>query len=235
MSRQSAHRLNWLLFHNNNRSQLRQAHIHDLTNRSRIARPAAATHGSPSVRLTRPAKRNALNDALILALRDTFENLPASVRAAVLDGEGDALLRRPRPVRAEGARRRPGHAPLAHVARGARARAVRPGAGGRGAARRGGRRRPRAGQRLPHPRGRRAAPSTRLPEGSRGIFVGGGGSVRIPRLIGAARMTDMMLTGRVYNAEEGERVGFAQYLVADGARPRPRRSSSPAASRRTRR
>ena len=55
-----------------------------------------------------------------------------------------------------------------------------------------------------------------LPEGSRGIFVGGGGAVRIPRLIGAARMTDMMLTGRVYNAEDGERVGFAQYLVPQG-------------------
>jgi len=35
-----------------------------------------------------------------------------------------------------------------------------------------------------------------LPEGQRGIFVGGGGSVRLPRLIGVARMTDMMLTGR---------------------------------------
>jgi enoyl-CoA hydratase/carnithine racemase len=41
--------------------------------------------------------------------------------------------------------------------------------------------------------------------------------VRIPRLIGVARMTDMMMTGRVYNAEDGERVGFAQYLVAEGA------------------
>ena len=55
-----------------------------------------------------------------------------------------------------------------------------------------------------------------LPEGSRGIFVGGGGSVRIPRLIGVARMTDMMLTGRVYDAQEGERAGFAQYLVPKG-------------------
>jgi enoyl-CoA hydratase/carnithine racemase len=55
-----------------------------------------------------------------------------------------------------------------------------------------------------------------LPEGSRGIFVGGGGSVRIPKLIGVARMTDMMLTGRVYNAEDGERAGFAQYLVPEG-------------------
>lgn len=55
-----------------------------------------------------------------------------------------------------------------------------------------------------------------LPEGSRGIFVGGGGSVRIPKLIGVARMTDMMLTGRVYDAQEGEKVGLAQYLVPAG-------------------
>ena len=55
-----------------------------------------------------------------------------------------------------------------------------------------------------------------LPEGTRGIFVGGGGSVRIPKLIGVARMTDMMLTGRVYKADEGERAGFAQYLVPAG-------------------
>ena len=55
-----------------------------------------------------------------------------------------------------------------------------------------------------------------LPEGQRGIFVGGGGSARLPRLIGVARMTDMMLTGRVYRADEGERLGFAQYLVGAG-------------------
>src|ERR1700737_3758408 len=55
-----------------------------------------------------------------------------------------------------------------------------------------------------------------LPEGQRGIFVGGGGSVRLPRLIGVARMTDMMLTGRVYSATEGASYGFAQYLTEDG-------------------
>jgi len=31
-----------------------------------------------------------------------------------------------------------------------------------------------------------------------------------------ARMTDMMMTGRVYNAEDGERANFAQYLVDEG-------------------
>ena len=40
------------------------------------------------VRLTRGAKRNALSDSLVLALRNTFETLPSTVRAAVLDGEG---------------------------------------------------------------------------------------------------------------------------------------------------
>ena len=56
-----------------------------------------------------------------------------------------------------------------------------------------------------------------LPEGSRGIFVGGGGAVRLPRLIGTARMMDMMLTGRVYDAEEGQAIGISHYLVAPGA------------------
>ena len=37
--------------------------------------------------------------------------------------------------------------------------------------------------------------------------------MRIPKLIGVARMTDVMLTGRVYNAVEGERIGPAQYLT----------------------
>lgn len=56
-----------------------------------------------------------------------------------------------------------------------------------------------------------------LPEGSRGIFVGGGGSVRLPPLIGVARMMDMMLTGRTLSAEEGHAIGLTQYLVEDGA------------------
>ncbi len=55
-----------------------------------------------------------------------------------------------------------------------------------------------------------------LPEGQRGIFVGGGGAVRIPRLIGVARMMDMMLTGRSYSAEEGLAIGLSHYLVEPG-------------------
>ena len=55
-----------------------------------------------------------------------------------------------------------------------------------------------------------------LPEGSRGIFVGGGGSVRMPRLIGVSRMMDLMLTGRTYGAEEGQAFGLSHYLVEPG-------------------
>jgi enoyl-CoA hydratase/carnithine racemase len=55
-----------------------------------------------------------------------------------------------------------------------------------------------------------------LPEGSRGIYVGGGGSVRLPPLIGVARMADMMLTGRTYSAEEGQAIGLTTYLVDAG-------------------
>jgi (methylthio)acryloyl-CoA hydratase len=55
-----------------------------------------------------------------------------------------------------------------------------------------------------------------LPEASRGIFVGGGGSVRLPPLIGAARVMDMILTGRVVSAEEGQAIGLTHYLVDAG-------------------
>jgi len=55
-----------------------------------------------------------------------------------------------------------------------------------------------------------------LPEGQRGIFLGGGGSVRIARLIGTANVTDMMLTGRVLDVAGGERVGAVQYRTAAG-------------------
>ena len=55
-----------------------------------------------------------------------------------------------------------------------------------------------------------------LPEGQRGIYVGGGASVRLPRIIGVDRMMDMMLTGRTYNAEEGLSLGLSQYVVDNG-------------------
>ena len=55
-----------------------------------------------------------------------------------------------------------------------------------------------------------------LPEGQRGIYIGGGGSVRIARLLGVARMSDLMLTGRVLSPEEAERYNVVQYLMPKG-------------------
>jgi enoyl-CoA hydratase/carnithine racemase len=55
-----------------------------------------------------------------------------------------------------------------------------------------------------------------LPEGARGLFIGGSGAVRIPRLIGTPRVVDMMLTGRTYDAEEGQKAGLSQYIVEPG-------------------
>lgn len=167
------------------------------------------------IRLARGAKRNALSDALILALRDIFETLPASVRAAVIDGEGphfcaglDLGELRERDAGQGLQHSRMWHAALERVQFGP----VPVVAALHGAVVGGGLELASAC----HIRVADASTFYALPEGSRGIFVGGGGSVRIPKLIGAARMADMMLTGRVYDAQEGERIGLAQYLVPEG-------------------
>ncbi|HSV83689.1 MAG TPA: crotonase/enoyl-CoA hydratase family protein [Ramlibacter sp.] len=167
------------------------------------------------VRLNRAAKRNALNDGLILAVRHAFETFPSTVKAAVLDGAGDHfcagldLSELKERDAGEGLHHsRMWHAALEEVQYG-RVPVI---AALHGAVVGG-------GLELASACHVRVADTTTfyaLPEGTRGIFVGGGGAVRIPRLIGTARMTDMMLTGRVYQAEEGERAGFAQYLVPQG-------------------
>jgi enoyl-CoA hydratase/carnithine racemase len=41
--------------------------------------------------------------------------------------------------------------------------------------------------------------------------------VRISRLLGVSRMTDMMLTGRSFDADEGQAFGLSNYRVAAGA------------------
>src|SRR3954462_438945 len=167
------------------------------------------------VRLNRPAKRNALSDGLVLAVRNTFQNLPSTVRAAVLDGAGDHFCAgldlselKERDAGAGLLHSRMWHAALEEVQYGP----VPVIAALHGAVVGGGLELASAC----HIRVADDTPFYALPEGSRGIFVGGGGAVRIPRLIGTARMTDMMLTGRVYNAVDGEKIGFAQYLVPPG-------------------
>ncbi|MEZ5931823.1 MAG: crotonase/enoyl-CoA hydratase family protein [Alphaproteobacteria bacterium] len=63
-----------------------------------------------------------------------------------------------------------------------------------------------------------AEPTVRfqLPEGLRGIFVGGGASVRVGRILGVDRLREMMLTGRSYGAEEGLALGLCHYAVGEG-------------------
>lgn len=167
------------------------------------------------VRLNRAAKRNALSDGLVLGLQEVFTHLPDEVRAVVLDGNGEhfcagldlsELKERDAAQGLHHSRR--WHAALAAIEQGP----VPVIAALHGAVVGGGLELASAC----HIRVADASTFYALPEGSRGIFVGGGGSVRIPKLVGAARMTDMMLTGRVYNAEDGERAGFAQYLVPQG-------------------
>lgn len=55
-----------------------------------------------------------------------------------------------------------------------------------------------------------------LPEGQRGIFVGGGGTVRIQRVVGTTVMMDMMLTGRLLNAAESLQEHVVRYVVPAG-------------------
>ena len=172
-------------------------------------------HNVAVVKLTRGAKRNALSDGLILALRDVFQNLPSTVKAAVIDGEGEHfcagldLSELQERDAAQGVY----HSRMWHAALDCIQQGPVPVVAALHGAVVGG------GLELASACHLRVADETTfyaLPEGSRGIFVGGGGSVRIPKLIGVPRMTDMMLTGRVYNAVDGERLGFAQYLVPTG-------------------
>jgi enoyl-CoA hydratase/carnithine racemase len=168
-----------------------------------------------SVGLNRPAKRNALNDGIILAIADCFSNIPDDIRAVVIHGIGDHfssgldLSELTEQDATEGLR----HSQMWHrVFDRVQYCRVPVIAALKGAVIGGGLELACAA----HIRVAEPSAYFALPEGQRGIFVGGGGSVRLPRLIGVARMTDMMLTGRVYSAIEGAAYGFTQYLTEEG-------------------
>ena len=168
------------------------------------------------VRLTRPLKRNALNDGLIADLQQAFDHMPSSIRAAVLHGEGDHFCAGLdlSELQERDAGQGMMHSRTWHRALDAMQFGPVPVIAALHGAVVGG------GLELASACHIRVADESAfyaLPEGTRGIFVGGSGAVRIPKLIGVARMTDMMMTGRVYNATDGERLGFAQYLVPTGS------------------
>jgi len=64
-----------------------------------------------------------------------------------------------------------------------------------------------------------ADPSTyfALPEGQKGIFTGGGATVRVARIISASRMVEMMLTGRILDVQAGATLGLVHEVSAPGA------------------
>jgi enoyl-CoA hydratase/carnithine racemase len=173
-------------------------------------------HGPVAVLcLARPAKRNALNVELVEGLRRFFDAPPDGVRAVVLHGEGAHFCAGLdlSDITEQDATAGVFHSRLWHRAFAAIEGGTLPVVAVLQGAVIGGGLELAAAAHI-----RVAEPSTfyALPEGQRGIFVGGGGSVRIPRLIGVARMADMMLTGRTYGASEGAAIGLSTYQPGDG-------------------
>jgi enoyl-CoA hydratase/carnithine racemase len=172
------------------------------------------------LRLNRPDKRNALCDQLVDDLGDFFSRPPDGVAVVVLHGSGEhfcagldlieMLAKRaeqPTPIARQRRSRRWhqvfdlmqfGEVPIVSVLQGGVI-----GGGLELAA-------------ATHVRVAERSTFFQLPEGQRGIFVGGGGSVRVPRLIGAGRVVEMMLTGRKIDAEQGLQLGLNHHLVGDG-------------------
>jgi enoyl-CoA hydratase/carnithine racemase len=167
------------------------------------------------LRLSRPQKRNAMDAAMIAGLGQFFSNLPEGTRAVLVHAEGDHFsagldfgdlsdtdatqgMLHSRLWHRNLAPIEQCDVPVIAVLKGAVV-----GGGLELAA-------------ACHIRVAEQSAFYALPEGQRGLFVGGGASVRVPRLVGVARMMDMMLTGRTYGAQEGNAIGLSQYLVENG-------------------
>lgn len=170
------------------------------------------------VRLSRADKRNAINDTLLAELEDCFAHRLGDARAVVLHGEGEhfcagldlaELMSKRSPDVMVGMRRSRqwhrafdliqfGELPVISVLKGGVI-----GGGLELAA-------------ATHVRVAETSAFFQLPEGQRGIFLGGSGSVRIPRILGAGRVVEMMLTGRTLDATQALQLGLAHYVVGDG-------------------
>lgn len=172
--------------------------------------------GIATLTMNRPARRNAMCDALLAAIDGFFSAPPRDARAVVLTGtaghycsgldlsehiarDAEATMRHSRGWHQVMDRIQYGGLPVVSAMFGAVI------GGGLELAT------------ATHVR--IAEPSTifQLPEGRRGIYVGGGASVRVGRILGADRMIEMMLTGRKYGAEDGLALGLTHYSVAEGA------------------
>lgn len=168
-----------------------------------------------SITLNRPAKRNAVSDRLLQALEAALLATPEGSRVIVLAGEGDHFCagldlsehqhREPFGVMQHS---RSWHRIFDRIQNGG----IPVVAALHGAVIGGGLELATATH------VRVAEPDTiyQLPEGRHGIFVGGGASVRVAKIIGPGRMCEMMLTGRILDAEEGQRLGLSHYRVGKG-------------------
>jgi len=176
----------------------------------------AFADGIHTITLARPAKRNAISDRLLAALEKAWDAAPEDTRAVILAGEGEHFCagldlsehqhREPFGVmkHSQGWHRvfnkiQMSGMPVIAVLQGAVI------GGGLELAT------------STHVRIAEPSAIYQLPEGRHGIFVGGGASVRVARIIGQGRMCEMMLTGRTYKAEEGQQLGLSHYLVEQGA------------------
>ena len=190
--------------------QLSDLTLHNLT-------VAVDDAGIAVVSLNRPAKRNALDEATIEELIDVFATMPRSgVRACVLRAEGTHFCAGLDLVEHWKADR--SAADFMHVCLRWHEAFNKMEYGGvpviaalKGAVVGG-------GLELASSAHIRVADQSTyfgLPEGQRGLFTGGGATIRVADLIGKARMIDMMLSGRLYRGQEAVDVGLAQYLVDD--------------------
>lgn len=165
--------------------------------------------------MNRPGKRNAMCDELLEALDRFFSAPPEGVKAVVLTGteghycsgldlsehkqrDAEATMRHSRGWHAVMDRIQYGGLPVVSAMEGAVI------GGGLELAT------------ATHVRIAEPSVIFQLPEGRRGIYVGGGASVRVGRILGADRMIEMMLTGRKFDAEEGLRLGLCHYSVEAG-------------------
>lgn len=177
----------------------------------------AERHGKVAVlKLARAEKRNALDDTIVSGLETFFSSLPGGIGAVVLVGEGghfsaglDLTELTERDVHAGVAHSRSWHRAFERIEFGT----VPVVAVLHGAVIGGGLELAAAA----HVRVAERSAFYALPEASRAIFLGGGGSVRLPPLIGASRVMDMILTGRTLSSEEGQAIGLTHYLVENGA------------------
>lgn len=167
------------------------------------------------ITLNRPEKRNALSNRIFVALKDAFTDIPESVEVVIITGNGDHFCAgldlaeyKLTPAYEGMLYSRWGHKLFDSIQY-----CGRPVIAAMHGAVIGG------GLELASCAHIRVADRTtfyQLPEGRRGIFLGGGGTVRIARLIGVGRLTEMMLTGRRIEVDKGEQLGLSHYVVEPG-------------------